>query len=250
MKICCAQLTQTYENPDEAFKNAENFIKESGADLIVFPEQFATGWRPKTSSIPAETIKNRWIELAKKTKTCLIGSYQKPQENKKPQNVMLVSSPDGEILAEYAKVHLFTPGGEDKAFSPGTSPVTFEYQGLTFGCAICFDLRFPEVFRDYLQKKVDCVIIQAAWLAARVSDWELLIRARAIENRTYMVACGCLGYDPEMQTECSGRSLVCDTEGRILEDAGIFEGGLTWDADVPTIKDDVQKMRHTWALCP
>lgn len=245
MRICCAQLTQEYDNPDAAFRKAETYIRENPADMILFPEQFATGWRPDTPKFSGEEIKNRWLKLAKDTRTCIVGSYLKPAGDK-PQNVMLVCSPEGKILAEYAKIHLFCPGGEDKTFSPGNNIVTFEYGGLKFGCAVCFDLRFPELFREYLKEKVDCVIIQAAWLAARVADWELLLRARALENRNYVVACGCLGYDPVMQTECSGRSLVCDTEGRIIEDAGIFEGGLTWDIDASGVKDDVATMRGRW----
>lgn len=247
MKICCAQITQTYDDSRNAFEKAEEFLRVVKADLVVFPEQYATGWRPKVSPTDGLKIRDQWIALARKTNTCIIGSYQKPMDDG-IRNVMLVVSPEGEILAEYSKIHLFTPGGEDKAFSPGTEPVTFKYGGVRFGCAICFDLRFPELFREYLNLGVECVIIQAAWSAARVADWELLLRARALENRYYVVACGALGYDKEMQTECSGRSLVCDTEGRILEDAGIFEGELTWECDADTIRDDVKNMRKLWGL--
>jgi len=245
MRICCAQLTQEYDNPDAAFAKAESYIRENSADMVIFPEQYATGWRPELPKISGDEIKNRWLELAKKTETCIVGSYLKPTQTK-PQNVMLVCSPEGKILAEYAKIHLFSPGGEDKVFSSGTKTVTFEYKGVKFGCAICFDLRFPEIFREYLKEGIDCVIVQAAWLAARVADWELLLRARAVENRNFVVAAGCLGYDPIMQTECSGRSLVADTEGRIIEDAGIFEGGLVWDFDASGLKEDVATMRERW----
>ena len=247
MKICCAQITQVYDDPKTAFEKAYEYLREADADLVIFPEQYATGWRPKLSAFNGEEIRNQWIALAINTQTCIVGSYQKPEANG-VRNVMLVVSPAGDILAEYAKIHLFTPGGEDKVFSPGTKPVTFEYKGLKFGCAICFDLRFPELFREYLALGVDCILIQAAWLAARVSDWELLLRARALENRNYIVACGTLGYDDKMQTDCSGRSLVCDTEGRILEDAGIFEGGLSWICDDEIVHEDVITMRKRWAL--
>jgi len=245
MRICCAQITQEYDNPDSAFAKAEDYIRENPGDMIIFPEQYATGWRPSPPNFSGDEIKKRWIELARKTGKCIVGSYLK-ENGTKPQNVMLVCSPEGKILAEYAKIHLFIPGEEDKVFSPGEKTVTFEYQGLKFGCAICFDLRFPELFREYLKEGVDCVLVQAAWLAARVADWELLLRARALENRYYIVAAGSLGYDSVMQTECSGRSLVADTEGRIIEDAGIFEGGLVWEFDASGVKEDVAAMRKRW----
>ena len=76
-----------------------------------------------------------------------------------------------------------------------------------------------------------CVIVQAAWPAARVADWELLLRALALENRGYVIGCNCSGYDSVCGVDYPGWSLVCDFEGRVIEDAGVFEGGLSWSFD-------------------
>ena len=236
-----------YEDVDTAFLRAEEYVASANADMVIFSEQYATGWRSAASAADAEGIKARWISMAKEYHTCIVGSYQKPAGDK-PQNVMLVVSPEGEVLAEYAKMHLFTPGGEDDAFSSGSDAVCFEYGGMKFGCAICFDLRFPEVFREYLRLGAHCVIVQAAWPAARVADWELLLRARALENRGYVIGCNCIGYDDVCGVDYLGRSMVCDFEGRVIEDAGVFEGGLSWSFDDCEVVDGVEEMRERWGL--
>lgn len=250
MKISCAQISQLFENPSAAFEAAEAFIAESDADMIIFPEQYATGWRANGfSEIDGTAIKKRWISLAKTYRKCIVGSYQRNvSSSAKPENCMLICSPAGDVLAEYAKTHLFSPAGEDKHFSAGGKPVTFEFCGITFGCAICFDLRFPEVFREYLYKGCQCIILQAAWPAARIADWELLLRARALENRCYVVACNCIGYDDMCKVDYCGRSMVCDWEGKVIEDAGVFEGGCEWVFDEEDITNCVLEKQKVWCL--
>ncbi|MDD2286718.1 MAG: hypothetical protein PHQ11_15120, partial [Paludibacter sp.] len=210
-----------------------------------FSEQFATGWRPAPAQVSAEDVKCRWLALAAKYNVCVVGSYQKLVEGSLPQNTMLVCGPSGEILAEYSKMYLFTPGKEDRCFSPGVEPVTFEYGGVKFGCAICFDLRFPELFRAYLKMGCESVLVQAAWPAARVADWELLLRARALENRGFVIGAACMGYDPVSGTDYCGRSMICDYEGRIVRDGGVFEGVCSGEVDV----DGVRRMRREWGIC-
>ena len=93
-----------------------------------------------------------------------------------------------------------------------------------------------------------CVIVQAAWPAARVADWELLLRARALENRGYVIGCNCIGYDDVGGVDYPGRSLVCDFEGRVIEDAGVFERGLEWVFDAEDSVGSVLEMRERWGL--
>ena len=246
MRVCCAQVTQIWDDIYAAFVRADEVLAENSgkADMVVFSEQFATGWRSACSPAAGEVVRDRWLALAAKYNTCVVGSYQKSVEGSLPQNTMLVCGPSGEVLAEYSKVHLFTPGKEDRCFSAGDKLVVFTYGGVKFGCAICFDLRFPELFREYLKMGCECVLIQAAWPAARVADWELLIRARALENRGFVVGAACMGYDPVSGTDYCGRSMVCDYEGRVISDGGVFEGGCVGDVDV----EGVREMRGKWGL--
>ena len=248
MRVCCAQLTQVWDDADAAFLKADTFLSENAgkADMVMFSEQFATGWRPNASPFSSEGVKNLWLALAAKHKVCVVGSYQKAAAEGLPQNTMLVCGPAGEVVAEYSKMHLFVPGKEDRSFSPGAEPVTFEYGGVKFGCAICFDLRFPELLREYLKTGCECVLVQAAWPAARVADWELLLRARALENRGFVIGVACMGYDPASGTDYCGRSMVCDYEGRVVSDGGVFEGVCVGEVDV----DGVREMRRAWGLNP
>ena len=246
MRVCCAQLIQVWDDVDAAFAKADGYLTENSgkADLVMFSEQFATGWRPTGSKISGEDVKCRWLALAAKHKVCIVGSYQKVVVGGLPQNTMLVCGPSGEVIAEYSKMHLFAPGKEDQHFSAGTEPVTFAYEGVKFGCAICYDLRFPELFREYLRMGCECVLVQAAWPAARVADWELLLRARALENRGFVVGAACMGYDPVSGTDYCGRSMVCGYEGKIAADGGVFEGGCCEAEDV----DGVREMRREWGM--
>lgn len=245
MRIISAQISQVWEDIDRAFESAEAVLKDTDADIVIFPEQFATGWNTTPSGFSAFEIKARWKSLAKKYSVHVVGSYQKPTATK-PENTMLVCAPNGAILAEYSKIHLFSPGGEDACFTAGRAPSTFEISGIKFGCAICFDLRFPELFREYMREGCHAILFQAAWAAARTADLELLIRARALENRMYIVGSCALGYGNGM--DFSGRSLVCNPEGRIIADAGVFEGDAVWEFEVDDVCHEVKDMRKQWGV--
>ncbi|MDD2249010.1 MAG: hypothetical protein PHF90_04645, partial [Methanocorpusculum sp.] len=121
MRVCCAQLTQVWDDVDAAFLKADAFLsgKAGKADMAVFSEQYATGWRPAPAQVSGEDVKNRWLALAEKHNVCVVGSYQKTVAGGLPQNTMLVCGPSGEIIAEYSKMYLFVPGKEDRCFSPG-----------------------------------------------------------------------------------------------------------------------------------
>ena len=223
MRVYCAQIAQVWNDPDAAFSQAYDAVLravEDDADLVMFPSMGSV----QTGFSGAE-VKERWCSLARECGVAVAGSYAREVPGGLPQNVMLVAGPQGEVLAEYAKVHLFTPGGEDRRYSPGDAPVCFSFGGVKFGCAVCFDLRFPELFRSYLHAGCACVLVQAAWPAARVADWELLLRARALENRGFV-------------------ALVCDYEGRIVADAGVFEGGCCAEVDV----EGVLEWRERWGM--
>ncbi|HJK51534.1 MAG TPA: carbon-nitrogen hydrolase family protein, partial [Methanocorpusculum sp.] len=120
MRVYCAQIAQVWNDPDAAFSQAYDAVLravEDDADLVMFSEQFATGWRSSCDSVlpgfSGAEVKERWCSLARECGVAVAGSYAREVPGGLPQNVMLVAGPQGEVLAEYAKVHLFTPGGED-----------------------------------------------------------------------------------------------------------------------------------------
>src|SRR4030095_7656034 len=135
----------------------------------------------------------------------------------------------GDLLARYLKQRPFSGGGEDLAHERGGSPVTFEWGGLRIAPLICYDLRFPEVFRAAVRAGAEMLAVIAAWPLVRIDHWITLLRARAIENQAYVIGVNRCGRDPEFVYP--GRSLVVDPHGAVLVDAGDGEKGVTAGVD-------------------
>ncbi len=132
------------------------------------------------------------------------------------------------------------PTSESNTVQRGEEIVTFDMDGTTVGLAICYDLRFPELFRILRLRGADVIVLPAAFTMTTGKDhWEVLIRARAIENQVYMVSCGQFGADSSGKW-CYGRSLVADPWGTVLGTAPDREYVLTATVDL----DYLQKVRR------
>ncbi|MDD3622087.1 MAG: carbon-nitrogen hydrolase family protein [Methanofollis sp.] len=192
MKICCAEV-RTGATVAENLVRADRCIAAAslaGADLVLFPEQFATGWSP-VHPVAAPSILPALAESAASHGIWVVGSSMEGEEM--PQNTAWVLGPDREVHARYAKVHLFTPLGEDLTCSAGDQPAVFDANGVRFGLAICYDLRFPELFLYYARCGVECVLVPAAWPSERLSQWEILAKARALDAGCYLAGANTYG---------------------------------------------------------
>ncbi len=167
-------------------------------------------------------------KLAKKHAIAVIGSFRETF-SPKPRNTAIAISRNGEILATYAKIHLFTPGNEDQAFTPGNELATFTLEGVHIGLAICYDLRFPEIFRLYRRKGIHAVIVPAAWPQSRLRHWELFIQSRAAENQMYVAGVNTTGTNPVDQY--AGASMTADPHGNIIARAGEGNELLYYEID-------------------
>jgi predicted amidohydrolase len=232
-------MTSAWEDPDKSLKKAEILIRHaaaSGADIICFPEQFATGWDPVSPAHiedPDGRIVTALGNAAHEAGICILGSIRE-RSYPCPRNTAVVAGTDGIILSSYAKIHLFTPAGEDKAFSPGTDLGIFMLGSLKCGMAICYDLRFPELFSAYAARGVQAVFVPSAWPASRIRHWELFIAARAAENQMYVIGVNTTGKTP-VDTYC-GASMTADPTGTIISRAGDAEQLLFADID-PAVVD-------------
>jgi predicted amidohydrolase len=247
MEICSAQLASVFENPDASLKKADEAVQEavrSGADLIIFPEQFPTGWDP-ASSLFAEgedgPIARRWCRIGEEHGAWIVGSHREVS-GAGLKNTALLIGPDGSIHARYAKVHLFSPGGEDCRYLPGDDLVVTSCAGLSIGLAICYDLRFPELFRRYADAGVDCMIIPAAWPCSRLNHFDLFIRARAVENQFFVAGVNTTGVT-SVDQYCGG-SLLVDPTGDILCRGGEGEALIP----APIDRDLVQRTRRLFPV--
>jgi predicted amidohydrolase len=243
MKCCSAQIAAVWEQPQKTVKKAERCISDAasaGASLVCFPEQFATGWDPMSGQ-NIEGMDGRTVialqALAREHSVAIIGSFRE-RSAPHPKNTAVAVGTDGEILAAYSKIHLFSPAHEDKAFTPGTGPASFTLDGVRCGIAICYDLRFPPLFSTYAKTGVQAVFVPAAWPESRTRHWELVIAARAAENRMYVAGVNATGTNPV--DRYSGASMTADPEGKIIARAGDREELLFFEVD-PSAVDALRR---------
>jgi omega-amidase len=223
MKICIAQMAVVWEDPGATLNRARSWIQkaaETGASLVCFPEQFATGWDPSSHAcvqgMEGEIV-TTLRTLARKSGIAILGSLRE-QYRPLPRNTAIVVDSRGEVIARYAKCHPFTPGGEERHYCPGNEITIFRIDDLTFGLGICYDLRFPPLFRAYARRGVHAVIIPAAWPASRLRHWEILIRARAVDNRLYIIGVNTTGTTPV--DTYRGDSIVVGPDGEVIARGG------------------------------
>ena len=204
----------------------------SGARLIVLPEVWTylgpeEGNRDNAEPLPGPVTDLLASKAREHDVYIHAGSILESRPGEpKVSNTTVVIDPTGAIIGQYSKIHMFdvvlegvAAYEESNTVSPGNEIVTVEIDGITVGLAICYDLRFPELFRILTLRGADMIILPAAFTMTTGKDhWEVLIRARAIENQVFMVAAGQVGQDSEGKW-CYGRSMIVDPWGVVLATA-------------------------------
>jgi predicted amidohydrolase len=212
----------------------------SGARLVMLPEIWTYMGDPFRNRDNAEPIPGdltaRLADRARRHGIYLhAGTFAElVVGDERVRNTAVVFDPDGEMIAIYRKIHMFdvTLDGvasykESETVAPGEEIVTFELDGVTVGLATCYDLRFPEIFRILALRGAEVILLPAAFTMTTGKDhWEVLIRARAIENQVYLVAAGQFG--PNLPGKwCYGRSMIVDPWGTVLATAPDTESVIT-----------------------
>lgn len=219
MNVAAIQM-KSGDDPAANVAKAFAFVDQAEAELVVLPEVFAHVTRPDDGRIV-----DRMREKARERRIWLCGSLLF-----EGYNTALLIRPDGEIEARYRKIHLFDApglGNESGYLQAGTEVVTACIGEFRVGLAICYDLRFPELFRT---QAADLYLVPSAFSARTGRDhWEILLRARAIENLAYVVAPNQEGNHPNGTTTW-GHSMIVDPWGRIVAEAHA-EGVITTDVD-------------------
>lgn len=238
MRLACCQLDIAWEDKAANYRRVEELVEAAelppGA-LLLLPEMFATGFTMNALSV-AEALDgptaNFLSGLARRYRVFVEGGLVvRATGAGSPRNEALVFDPEGRQVARYAKMHLFSFAGEPAHYSAGPSPVLFDWQGGLVAPAICYDLRFPELFRQLVKNRAQVLAVIACWPAPRESHWLALLRARAIENQCFVVAANRCGRDPS-GLAYGGRSQVVDPRGEILADAGTGEGVIQAEIDL------------------
>jgi predicted amidohydrolase len=201
------------------------------ADLVLLPELWATGYFAFDDyAATAEPLDGPTVAAlsaaAKRAGVTLHGGSIVERDGDAIHNTSLLFGPDGTLLHTYRKVHLFGYGSrEQELLTPGTATAgTGEYALST-----CYDLRFPELFRAQVDAGSTVFLVAAAWPLARLAHWQLLLRSRALENQSYLLACNAAGHQGPVAL--AGRSAVVDPWGEVVAEAGAGAEVLLADID-------------------
>jgi predicted amidohydrolase len=222
MKLSVIQPDLVWEDKSMNLNNLERLILplSGNTDIVVLPEMFNTGFtmNVKTHAEPPEGKTFEWMSAMCRTgKFAVCGTYM-VTTGISVYNRWIFVGPSGEIHF-YDKRHTFTMGEEDKYITPGNSRVVFKYGGFRISPYICYDLRFPVWSRN--RNDTDLMIYAANWPVARRSVWNILLKARAIENQCYVAGSNRIGTDGN-GISYSGDSAIIDPRGEIIimADAG------------------------------
>lgn len=243
MRAHLLQMNIAWEDRHENFRIVRRLLESATpepGDLIVLPELFDSGFSlntARTHDASGETL-TFLQRLAAELHCTVHGSrtvLDEPSdpESRKATNRATIIGPTGRILTEYAKIHPFSFGREPESFRGGDSVTTYPWESggrrFTVCPAVCYDLRFPELFRRGLALGADAFVLGANWPAARQTHWRALAIARAIENQAFVLAVNRTGSDPHL--EYTGGSIAVGPKGDILGELAADEAVLTVTPD-------------------
>lgn len=220
LEVCIVQPSIALGDIDDNLTRALSLIdaaaKEGRLDIIVLPEVFATGFPydvlpdlAKRSGYVIETLGNKARELQSFIMFTIVVEVEGKYYNR-----FFSINPSGEIVASYDKTHLFSRAGEDKFFTPGDTTVNFNVGGAKVAPLICYEVRFPELSRKQVLEGAEILIYPAQWPGFRIFQWEMLLKARAVENQCYVIGVG--AYGPHGDTQMGGHSMVIAPYGDVL----------------------------------
>lgn len=246
MKISLLQTDIRWKDPRANRRRAEELISDlPAADLIVLPEMFTTGFctDPTETAEPADSETLAWMRSVAAARNAAVGGSVATEADGRYYNRFYFVKPDGSY-ATYDKRHLFSFAGEDKRYTAGTERVVVEHCGFRILLQVCYDLRFPVFARN--RGDYDMILYVANWPTVRISAWNALLRARAVENQCYVAGVNRTGDDPALAYDGSsaligflGETVTAATPGR--EEAVQGEADLkaleTFRAKFPALRD-------------
>jgi omega-amidase len=234
-RVSAAQMKVSLAQPRENIARARRLIsvaRQAGAELVVLPELWASGYTlPEAAEFGSpigEGVFADFSALAIQHGIVLCGSLIESSDGAF-FNTQVIYAPDGKLIASYRKTHLFGGMQEHEFLGAGDRLVVANLPWAKAGLAICYDLRFPQMFRSYSSMGTELFLISAEWPQARIDHWRTLLVARAIENQCFVVACNCVGESK--QGRFGGHSMVIDPWGKVLAGAGDDEDLISADLD-------------------
>jgi omega-amidase len=241
MNIVALQLDIVWENKPANFEKVRRLLGQSNVpadSLVVLPEMFATGFSMNVEVV-AEAYEGQTerllSEVAKEFGVYLVGGAAMRSKKGESRNKALILGPAGDLIGFYAKMRPFSVGGESDHYRAGEKPMVFRCGEWSVAPFICYDLRFPELFRcAALRHQPELYVVIANWPEKRITHWVRLLQARAIENQAYVVGVNRVGTDPSYSY--NGRSVIVDYNGEIMADAGKVENVVQARLDLEPLR--------------
>lgn len=247
INIALAQIDIQLGDVRTNCNKATEFISRAaglGADLVLLPELWSTGYDLEQSRIHAETTRLEILpyleQVAREYQVYVAGSVLLGDEQGQVFNSAMLVDSGGTLIGIYRKVHLFGLMEEDRYLSAGADLPTMPLPWCEVGFGICYDLRFPELFRKYALDGVSLVLMPAEWPTSRLDHWQTLIRARALENQYFVAACNRVGSSKS--TEFCGHSMVVDPWGTVLVEGNGNEELLLAVIDLERIQESRKRI--------
>ncbi|HZS06989.1 MAG TPA: nitrilase-related carbon-nitrogen hydrolase [Blastocatellia bacterium] len=239
MNVICCQLDTAWEDKSANHDKVRRLLdsaRPTKGSLVVLSEMFATGFSMNVAGISDSETRETQNFLARTAAdycVYVLGGVVTTDPSGRGRNECVVWSPEGMEIARYCKMQPFTLGGEAQHYVAGAGPLVFPLQEFNLAPFICYDLRFPEIFRSAVLKGANLYTVIASWPVYREHHWMTLLKARAIENQAYVVGVNRCGKDPLHPH--SGRSLIVDPRGEVMADAGNGECTISAELDLQAL---------------
>lgn len=244
MKIGLFQFNQLFENIDENKSIINNLLSKQfdNHKILIFPELTLTAYTMNLDKFKDQTPNQIFYfqDLAYKYHTNIFAGILE-YENSKFYNSLYHFDEYGNIITKYSKIHPFSYAKEHLYFTSGDAPIITEVDDFVIGLSICYDLRFPELFRLYAKERINLIINIANWPDKRIEHYLSLSKARAIENLSYFISVNRVGTDP--YNTYNGFSGIFDPIGKDLGHIENVEGILTFDIS-SNVVDETRSRFH------
>jgi predicted amidohydrolase len=247
LKVYLVQFDSAKGNKTENLARAKKMIfdaKPNEGSLVLLPEMFATGYVPADLDKAAEDFSSNYTsetartlsEIADETNCTIMGAGITRASHGFYNHISIYNPHEAQEFRGYNKMNLFFP--EKESFKAGSEINLFKFNNWSIASFICYDLRFPEIFREVTKKGANLITIQAAWPAKRRAHWETLLRARAIENQVYIAAVNAVSESNDQKLPLAGTSLIISPNGDILaEGPAQSEAVISAELDLQAERD-------------
>lgn len=242
MKTALIQTSLFWENPNNNRQYLSDKINSISqyVDLIVLPEMFSSGFTMNPQQV-AETMDGptvNWMKEKARNRDCALTGSVVITENGNFYNRLLFVHPNGKT-EWYDKRHLFTLAGEDKVYTSGKHKLIVDYKGFKICPLICYDLRFPVFSRNV--EEYDVLLYVANWPQTRINAWDILLKARAVENMSYVLGVNRVGTDGS-NLEYVGHSQAIDFLGNFIQEPNEKEEIFIIDLDKEALLETRKKL--------